>query len=81
MMSAFAISLKVSTSSQFDGSPRHCGPTTSRFIAAVNKVTPIHLTLRQKDHHLWGLSLMEDVRKDLRAPVPARNPRKLKIAA
>lgn len=52
-----------------------------RFVAAVTEATPTHLTLRQKDHHLWGLSLMEDVRTDLRAPAPARNPPKLKSAA
>lgn len=52
-----------------------------RFVEAVIRATPAHLNLRQKDHYLWGRSLMEDVRADLRAPAPARSPRKLKKAA
>lgn len=42
-----------------------------RFRQAVETATPTNLTLRQKDHHLWGKSLMEQVRSDLAAPVPA----------
>ncbi len=41
------------------------------FREAVRTATPANLTLRQKDHHLWGKSLMEQVRSDLAAPVPA----------
>lgn len=49
-----------------------------KFVAAVESAAPPHLTLRQKDHHLWGLSLMEQVSAELTAPVPARNPRRPK---
>jgi hypothetical protein len=41
------------------------------FKEAVQRATPKKLTLRQKDHYLWGKSLMEQVRADLAAPVPA----------
>lgn len=42
-----------------------------RFREAVRSATPMHLTLRQKDHYLWGKSLMEQVRSDLASPAPA----------
>ena len=48
------------------------------FVEAVINATPAHLNLRQKDHFLWGQSLRDDVRAELRAPAPQRNPQTLK---
>lgn len=47
-----------------------------KFVAAVELAAPSGLTLRQKDHYLWGLSLRDQVEADLKAPVPALKPRK-----
>lgn len=47
-----------------------------KFVAAVELAAPSHLTLREKDHYLWGLSLRDQVEADLKAPVPALKPRK-----
>lgn len=52
-----------------------------KFVEAVRSAAPANLTLRQKDHHLWGLSLMQQVRSELDAPVPARNPQRPKRQA
>lgn len=49
-----------------------------RFVAAVEVAVPSHSRLRDKDHHLWGLSLMSQVKADLRAEAPKRKPRKPK---
>lgn len=47
-----------------------------RFVAAVELAAPLNLTLREKDHYLWGLSLRDEVEADLKAPAPALKPRK-----
>ncbi len=49
-----------------------------RFVAAVEAAVPSCPTLRGKDHHLWGRSLMRQVKADLSVGAPARNPRMAK---
>lgn len=46
-----------------------------RFVGAVREASPKGLTLRQMDRYLWGRSLLEQVRRDLAAAVPARRSR------